>query len=227
MSKVLDLTGQRFGRLTAIERVGSNKRGQSLWSCKCDCGSVVVVVGTELNCGHVKSCGCIRHDKLIAYNKSAEKRAKTAEYNKTHKTTHGLRHTRLYKEWQSMKRRCDCKSWRDYKNYGGRGITVCDEWRNDFMAFHDWAMANGYDDSLSLDRIDVNGNYEPSNCRWVTLKHQANNKRNSHFLEYNGEVKTIAQWAEELGIKYRTLSSRINTRGWSVEKALTTPPFYK
>lgn len=214
MSKVLDLTGQRFGRLTAIERVGSNKRRQSLWSCKCDCGSIVVVVGTELNCGHIKSCGCTRREKLIAYNK-------------IHKKTHGMRYTRLYREWRSMINRCSCESWRDYKNYGGRGIAVCKEWQDNFMAFCEWALANGYDDSLSLDRIDVNGNYEPSNCRWATLKQQANNTRNSHYLEYNGVTKTVRQWSEELGINYNTLYSRITTKGWSIEKALTTPPFYK
>lgn len=227
MSKVIDLTGQKFGRLTVLAQAGRNKRRYILWSCKCDCGNVIVACGSDIKSGHTKSCGCTRHEKIVAYNKSSEKRAQTSELNKIYKKTHGMRYTRLYREWQSMKNRCTCKSWRDYKNYGGRGITVCEEWMHSFENFRDWALANGYQDDLTLDRIDVNGNYEPSNCRWATLKQQANNTRKNHYLEYKGEVKTIKQWSEELGLNYGTLCSRINTKGWSVEKALTTPPFHK
>ena len=126
-----------------------------------------------------------------------------------------------------MINRCTCECWRDYKNYGGRGITVCPEWKESFESFRDWALANGYQDNLTLDRIEVNGNYEPSNCRWATVKQQANNTRSSRYLEFNGEVKTVKEWADELGLNYRTLYSRITTKGWSIEKALTTPPFSK
>ena len=134
-----------------------------------------------------------------------------------------MRHTRLYKEWRAMKNRCSCSTWEDYGNYGGRGITVCEEWEKSFEAFRDWAIANGYRDDLTLDRKNVNGNYEPSNCRWATLKEQANNTRKSRYIEYKGERKTIRQWADETGINYQTLYSRITTKKWSIEKALTTP----
>lgn len=126
-----------------------------------------------------------------------------------------------------MINRCSSVGWKSYKNYGGRGIQVCPEWKASFEVFRDWALANGYQDDLTLDRKDVNGNYEPSNCRWATKKQQANNTRKSLYLEFNGEVKTAKEWADELGLNYNTLYSRITTKGWSVEKALTTPPFSK
>ena len=121
-----------------------------------------------------------------------------------------------------MKNRCTCESWEHFNNYGGRGITVCDEWKNSFEAFRDWAIANGYQDDLTIDRIDVNGNYEPSNCRWATNKEQCNNTRKTVYLEYQGKRQSIKQWADELGINYNTLYSRLTTKKWSVEKALST-----
>jgi hypothetical protein len=214
MSKVHDLTGQRFGMLTVVERSGSNTRGRATWQCRCDCGNDVIVVGSDLISNKSTSCGCKRSASLSAFNKET-------------KTSHGMRYTRLYREWRSMKNRCSCENWEDYGNYGGRGITVCPEWADSFEAFRDWALANGYRDDLTLDRRDVDGNYEPSNCRWATQAQQANNKRNSRYLEYNGEVKTVKEWADELGLNYSTLYSRITTKGWSTEKALTTPPFSK
>ena len=121
-----------------------------------------------------------------------------------------------------MKRRCNCSSYDGYKHYGGRGIAVCEEWKNNFQAFYEWSMANGYTDELTIDRIDVNGNYEPSNCRWVTRKVQSNNTRVNHFVTLNGCTKTLAEWAEEYGIKQDTMYHRLN-RGWSIEQAITTP----
>ena len=120
-----------------------------------------------------------------------------------------------------MKARCYYKTTAPYANYGGRGITVCDEWRESFTAFRDWAFGNGYVEGLSLDRIDPNGNYEPSNCRWVTLKDQGNNRRNNRRIEYNGETHTISEWGEIVGIARHVLYHRLD-RGWSVQKALTT-----
>lgn len=134
---------------------------------------------------------------------------------------HGGYGTRLYEIWRSLKKRCLNPKTEQYSNYGGRGITVCDEWRDSFQAFYDWAMANGYRDDLTLDRIDGNGNYEPSNCRWATWKEQQNNRRNNHFITYNGETKTLKQWSEQVGIDWDILYSRLK-KGWSVEKALTT-----
>jgi hypothetical protein len=129
--------------------------------------------------------------------------------------------TRIYHVWNGMIGRCTHESYPSFKVYGGRGIEVCPEWRNSFEAFKEWAMANGYADNLTLDRLDGNGNYEPSNCRWATVKEQNSNKVNNHLVTFNGQTKTVSQWAEELGMKTQTLFSRFK-RNWSVERALTT-----
>ena len=135
---------------------------------------------------------------------------------------HGMTKTKIWKTWRAMRERCYVPCVGGYKNYGGRGIKVCDEWNASFENFMEWAYANGYKENLSLDRIDVNGNYEPNNCRWVTFLEQANNKRTSHFLEYNGEIKTITEWSRITGINKNTLLSRVTKYGWSVERALNT-----
>ncbi len=132
---------------------------------------------------------------------------------------YGLRNTRLYGIWNGIKQRCNNPNRPKYKSYGGRGIKVCNEWNTSFKSFYDWAMANGYRDDLTIDRIDVNGNYEPSNCRWTSLKEQSYNKTTSKFISYNGEVKTLAEWAQEYGIKYGTLFYRIKN-GWDIGEAL-------
>ena len=137
-------------------------------------------------------------------------------------TKHGMTKTRLHNIWVSMKERCNVPSVNCYKYYGGRGIKVCEEWKHSFESFRDWALANGYTDTLTIDRIDVNGNYEPSNCRWITLKEQGSNKTNNHFITYNGVTKTLQQWADEIGIHHVTLLERIERWG-SVEEALTIP----
>ena len=133
---------------------------------------------------------------------------------------HGMYGTKLYKTWNNMISRCYCKSFRKYRNYGGRGITVCDEWKASFVSFMEWAMANGYREDLTIDRIDVNGNYEPSNCRWLTNEEQQLNKRTNRNIEYNGEIHPLTKWAKITGIHPKTISTRID-RGWSVEEALT------
>lgn len=139
------------------------------------------------------------------------------------RTTHHMTGLPLYVVWQGMIRRCTYKRHKNFSDYGGRGIKVCDEWRNDFQAFHDWAMANGYADGLTIDRIDNNGNYCPENCRWTTMKEQCNNRRNNHLLTFYGETRTMTEWAELTGISLYTLNSRLNKLGWSVERALSTP----
>lgn len=136
---------------------------------------------------------------------------------------HGLKHTRLYSIWNGIKIRCLNPNFIRYKDYGGRGITICDEWKNDFQAFYDWAMSNGYADNLTIDRIDNNGNYEPSNCRWVAMDVQANNSRHCRNIEFNGEVHSLSEWARITGIPRYTLNNRINQYGWSIEDALTRP----
>lgn len=134
---------------------------------------------------------------------------------------HGMSNTKLYERWDSMKSRCYVKNAGNYRRYGGRGITVCDEWKTSFEAFRDWALANGYADNLSLDRIDVNGNYEPSNCRWVTMTEQANNRSNNRLIEFKGVVLTLAEWCDILEIPFYVMHHRLE-RGWSVERAFTT-----
>ncbi len=160
MAEMIDLTGQRFGRLTVVERHGKGTDGHALWLCVCECGETTIAASNDLTLGKKKSCGCLRK-----------------QINSTIHKTHGKKNTKLYYVWQRMKQRCHYPKSKDFSFYGGRGITVCEEWKNNFQAFYDWAMSNGYFDGLTLDRIDVNGNYEPSNCRWVTMKVQCNNRR--------------------------------------------------
>ena len=142
--------------------------------------------------------------------------------NKNH-VTYGFSHTRIDNIYKSMITRCFCKNNLNYKTYGGRGITVCDEWRNDKTKFFEWALSHGYSDKLSIDRINVNGNYEPSNCRWATMKQQQNNKTNNRYIEWNGQNHTLGEWSEITGIKLATIHARLKN-GWNIKKTLTTIP---
>ena len=189
MSKFVDLTGQKFGRLTVIERA-ENKGKHLLWRCKCDCGEICLAAGTHLKSGSKQSCGCLLREHAKGLSKKVN-------------VTHGLSESRIYRTYISMKQRCYNPNIKSYKDYGGRGITVCAEWLNDFSAFYEWAMANGYADDLTIDRKDVNGNYEPSNCRWATRKEQNNNKRNNKEITYKGETHTMAGWIEILKAEQR------------------------
>lgn len=198
------MIGKRYGSLTVIKLEYKAKNGSNYWLCKCDCGNKTIVRTDNLRNGHTKSCGCLREktsSELL--------------------TTHGLSETRIYKIYKAMKSRTTNKNSTGYKNYGGRGIKICDEWLSDFRKFYYWSINNGYKDGLTIDRIDVNGNYEPSNCRWTTMKEQGNNKRNNHNITYNGETHTMKQWAERLGINYYTLERRINAYHLPIERAFT------
>lgn len=137
-------------------------------------------------------------------------------------TTHGMSKTRLYRIFRGMISRCKYETASGYDCYGGRGIAVCDEWRNDFQAFHDWATHNGYDDNLTIERMDANGNYEPSNCCWITKAQQNNNTRRSHYITHDGKTQTVSEWAAELGIPQHTVRCRLNA-GWEDMRALTQP----
>lgn len=158
--------------------------------------------------GKTKSCGCLRRETVKNLNKN--------------KKTHGERYTRLYRIWIGMKSRCFNKNNHAYSHYGQREIVVCDEWKNDYLCFKNWAMDNGYTDGLTIDRIDVNGNYEPSNCRWITYLEQENNRTNNNLITYKNKTKTISEWARETGINKNTIWARLFRYGWSVEKALST-----
>ena len=191
MGTFKDLTGQKFGRLTVIERT-ENKGKQTMWKCLCDCGNYTIINGYSLRNGISKSCGCL-----------------SGELAKQRKQTHNHHGERMYNIWKNMKQRCFNTNNKNYNSYGGRGITVCVEWKNDFQAFYDWSMLNGYTDELTIDRIDNDGNYKPSNCRWTNAKIQSNNRRNNHLITYDGKAQTIAQWADELNMSYSALYSKL------------------
>lgn len=164
MSKRIDLYGKRFGRLTVIERGKNSNNGHACWICQCDCGKEVIVNSSDLRSGKQISCGCYNRERFIKEQRQIK---------------HGLRKHKLYGVWRSMKERCTLKTHAVYKDYGGRGIGICEEWKNDFKKFYDWAIQNGYNEGLTIDRIDNNKGYYPENCRWVTMKIQNTNKRNT------------------------------------------------
>lgn len=188
----IDMTGEKYGRLTVIKRV---KGG---WLCKCDCGGERVVKGYDFRRHHYKSCGCI-----------------------TGNTRHGLRYTRVYEVWKAIKARCYNPHDKFYKNYGGKGIKVCIEWLNDPKAFHDWAVENGYKKGLSIDRINVNGDYEPANCRWASMREQANNKTSTVRVLYKGKLYTLYELEKLSGISRNNLYQRLFVYKWDIERALS------
>ena len=184
-----DLTGQSFGRLRVVGRDESKKR--TAWLCRCNCGNEVVVTSLGLKSGTSRSCGCYQRD-----------RAAEAQ------TKHGLCYTRRYSIWAAMIKRCGNINDSSYINYGGRGIAVCKEWREDFMSFYTWAGDNGYGSQLSIDRIDNDGNYTPENCRWATVKEQNRNTRNCFYIDIEGEVKTLAEWSDTAGVSPGAIKGR-------------------
>ena len=205
VNNIESLIGERFGRLIVIGEVGRTKRMQRLWLCKCDCGNTKILTTGVLKNGAVKSCGCLRSEMVS---------------NKNYR--HGMSETKIYKTWKSMKYRCFNSNADEYERYGGRGITICKDWLI-FENFCNWAMQNGYDDSLTIDRIDNDGNYEPNNCRWISLRKQMRNKSINRKLTYKGETKCLIEWAEYFEINPSTIRTRIDRYGWPVEKALETP----
>lgn len=196
MSKYYE--GAKFDRLTLIKEVEKGK-----WLCKCDCGNEKIVASNHIGTNHTKSCGCLNREII---------------------TKHGQSRNRIYRTYQAMKDRCTNENSQFYKEYGGRGISICDDWlgENGFENFYDWAMRNGYSGTLTIDRIEVNGNYEPNNCRWATMKVQNNNLRSNRRITINGITHTVAEWSDIVGIKSATIFSRLRS-GMSEESAIMTP----
>ena len=211
MAKKRDLAGMKFERLTVIDEAepikGSHGENLTRWNCVCDCGTKKVVRASELIRHRTLSCGCL----------GKEHRAMKI-------TKHGLSNKRVYHIYLGMLDRCYDSNSEMYKNYGGRGIKVCQEWLGNEGAtnFANWAYSNGYNDELTIDRINVNGNYTPDNCRWVDNIVQQNNKTNNRYITINGETKTTKEWSRFVGIGYSTIKQRIYN-GWSPEKAIMTP----
>lgn len=210
VSKLMDFTGQKIGRLTVIERdvdrVAPNGRRRTAWICQCECGKIISVRGESLSkTNHqTQSCGCLSSD-----------------LSRESHTRHGKSKSKLYAVWNGIKARCYNPNNTAYKNYGARGISVCDEWREHYEEFEAWALSSGYSSGLSIDRIDVNGNYSPDNCRWADASLQASNRRSNRIIRYNGEEHTLTQWAQILNLPPKTLFSRVYA-GHSIEEILST-----
>ena len=206
--KKQDLSGKQFGKLTVVS-IAERKRDRGgasriWWKCKCECGNECVIRASALTkkTGFQQSCGCLRH-------KGNPK--------------HGLYHTRLHKIWSNMKTRCLNPNSPRYKDYGGRGITICEEWQEDFISFYSWAIEHGYREDLTIDRINNDGNYEPSNCRWADSFMQRRNRKDTHLISYNGETLTAKEWSKKIGGNDHLVGYRLRA-GWDEIRAITTPP---
>lgn len=198
--------GMKSGMMTLVEDAGivrdKNGKPRHKVVCVCDCGVVKNVDWDNFRSGKSTSCGCA-----------------TIRSNSNRQKTHGESHTKLYNVWCSMKRRCDLKTQRAYKDYGGRGISVCDEWKNDYTSFRDWALSHGYAEGLTIDRINNNGNYEPSNCRWVPFSVQCNNRRSNILVDHNGESHSVAEWCRILNLSDTMIYQRIQS-GMAGDRAI-------
>jgi hypothetical protein len=204
--KKIDLTNQKFNRLTVIKLAGKNNFGKTILLCMCDCGNKSFVTTGSLRGGHTKSCGCLRVEVV-------------SKKNITHGETKGRKVPRLYTAWVNMRERCSNQKNIHYTNYGGRGINVCKKWVNSYINFSQWARRNGYKENLTLDRINNSKGYSPENCRWITPHEQNRNQRTN--VVYKGEVAADA--SIRLGGKKDLVSHRINKCGWSLEEAFTIP----
>lgn len=202
--KAIDITDQKFGRWTVIEKAERLPNASFLWKCKCECGTERLVEGSRLRSGSSKSCGCLNVES----------------HTKHHCSSRNL--TRLYRIWLNMRRRCNNPKGDIHKRYFYRGIKVCEEW-NSFENFQRWAYSAGYNDELTIDRIDNDGNYEPSNCKWASYHDQFRNTSQNIYLTYNGRTQIMKDWANEFGVKYETFLSRFH-KGWGVEECIHGRP---
>lgn len=202
MGNKLELTGMRFGELT-VTALCEMRKGSSFWECICDCGNIYIAKGASLTTKHTTSC------MQCSQKRAGKSRAK-----------HGMLYSPAYHSWHGMLQRCGNPNASFYAYYGGRGITVCEEWKT-FVGFY--RDMGDRPQGTTLDRIDSNGNYCKGNCKWSTKKEQGNNRGNNHYLTFEGKTQTLKQWADEKGIEFETLRGRIDVNGWTIEKALTTP----
>lgn len=198
----IDLSGQRFGRLTVKRQAGKNKWGMVIWDCVCDCGAKKTIQRSHLKSGSTLSCGCLQKQQLSERSK-----------------THGMTGTKTHEAWRSMVKRCTYKKHTYYSKYGGRGIKVCDRWLESFENFLA-DMGECPDSKMSLDRINNDGDYEPENCRWATVYEQQNNRSNNVRHFWNGKQMTLGEISRAHNVDYDRLHTRVNQLGWSLEEAL-------
>lgn len=191
MAYKIDLKGMKFNRLKVVEYVGQSGRRRTMWRCVCDCGNELIVDGTHLRTGHTKSCGCYNRERIGNLNKKT-----------------GCTKTKLYYTYRNILNRCYRADNSSHKYYVDRSITMCPEWRDKdtgFYAFREWALSHGYEEGLSIDRIDNDKGYSPDNCRWVDTYVQANNKRNNYYIKINGEIDTVGNMARKYSVSYWNL----------------------
>lgn len=205
MSVCKNLVGLRFGKLSVLKKLGKDRHGEMRWLCICDCGSEYESTSNRLTSGQTTCC----RDCMIK---------KIGDSNRKH----GATPKKLFYAYTNMKTRCYNKNYSLYHRYGGRGIQVCEEWRKSFKSFREWALKNGWSEELSLDRINNDGNYEPSNCKWSTCVEQSNNRRTSRMITYNGITDTMANWARNTGIPYYVIQRRLYLN-WDAERIFSEP----
>ena len=198
-SKVRDLTGQKFGLLTVIG-IAETETRKTYWVCQCDCGNMKTIRSDSLLCGAIKSCGCL---------KKAQDKVNLTKHHR-----HKMSGTRIYQEWQGMKGRCYNPHNPRYDRWGGRGIKVCDEWKESFEAFYSWALSRGYNDDLTIDRIDNDGDYTPENCRWATQKEQSRNRSTNINITIGNSTRTLTEWCEIFNLDFKTVNARYQRNGF-------------
>ncbi len=214
MKEFKDLTGQKFNRLTVLELSDkTNKHKDRYWLCQCECKDKTIKSIREYHLikGNIKSCGCLSREKTIESNKNRQTRNKYPYYK------------RIYSIYDGMRKRCYNENNDNYDRYGGRGITICNEWLSDFKNFYEWAINNGYQNNLTIDRIDNDGNYEPGNCRWATIQEQCYNKSNTVYITIDGETNTILEWSNIYNLPTYVLWQRYKLYGYEEKEELFKP----
>lgn len=194
MTKIINMTGKTFNNCIVLERAGTNKDKKATWKCKCFCGKEFITTGKSIRNKSVKSCGCYR--------------VHIAQQHGINNKTHGDTGSKLYYVWLGIKKRCRNENNPNYKWYGAKGIEVCEEWLNDYSSFKEWALSNGYEEGLTIDRIDCSRNYEPSNCRWVDWKEQERNRTNNVKVFYKGKERTLSEISEITGLSQSLINYR-------------------